>query len=253
MRRKKRQSFLEGLESRLKGPKPGLAAQLKMVPDPRPGQKTYWEVQETCRPAAVLILLYPLREKPHLVLTLRTSKVDHHRDQVSLPGGEKDGHETIDEAALREAGEELGVRASDVRVLGELTPLYIPPSNFCIFPVVATAAKRPGFRRAPAEVAEIIDLPLDVLNDPDERSPRGLELERPGHRRAVLCLRRAQDLGSHGHGPGGVCRDHCRPLNPGRQNISDKISVTGYPFTYLIYQYLVIQFTNILAGKLGNR
>ena len=166
MRREKRQSFLEGLEARLKGAKPGLAAQLKMVPEPRPGQKTYEEVQETCRPAAVLILLYPRREKLHLVLTLRTSKVDHHRDQVSLPGGEKDGHETIDEAALREAGEELGVRAADVRVLGQLTPLYIPPSNFCIFPVVATAEKRPRFRRAPAEVAEIIDLPLEVLNDP---------------------------------------------------------------------------------------
>ena len=146
------------IAARLKGPKPGLAAQLRMVPDPRPGQKTYQEVQDTCRPAAVLILLYPRRRKLHLVLTLRTSRVDHHRDQVSLPGGEKDSHETIIQAALREASEELGVRASEVRILGELTPLYIPPSNYCIFPVVATAAKRPAFRR--------------------------------GHRGAVLCLRR---------------------------------------------------------------
>jgi 8-oxo-dGTP pyrophosphatase MutT (NUDIX family) len=167
MRQEQRQSFLESLEARLKGPKPGLAAQLKMVPDPRPGQKTYQEVQDTCRPAAVLILLYPHGARPHLVLTLRTSKVDHHRDQVSLPGGEKDGRETIVEAALRETAEELGVRASDVRVLGRLTPLYIPPSNFCIFPVVAAAEKRPKFRRAPAEVAEIIELPLDILLDPE--------------------------------------------------------------------------------------
>jgi len=166
MRPEKRQFFLESLEARLKGPKPGLAAQLKMVPEPRPGQKTYDEVQDTCRPAAVLILIYPHRGKMHLVLTLRTSKVDHHRDQVSLPGGEKDGHETVVEAALRETAEELGVRASAVRVLGQLTPLYIPPSNFCIFPVVAAAEKRPRFHRAPAEVAEVIDLPLDILLDP---------------------------------------------------------------------------------------
>lgn len=166
MKREQRKSILERLEVRLKRPKPGLTAQLKMVPDPRPGQKTYQEVQDTCRPAAVLILLYPRRAKLHLVLTLRTSRVDHHRDQISLPGGEKDGHETIVEAALREAAEELRVRAADVRVLGELTPLYVPPSNFCIFPVVATAARRPAFRRAPAEVAEVIDLPLDVLLDP---------------------------------------------------------------------------------------
>jgi len=154
------------LSARLKKPKPGLAAQLRMVPDPRPGQKTYQEVLDTCRPAAVLILIYPRRGKLHLVLTLRTSRVDHHRDQVSLPGGEKDSHETIIQAALREASEELGVRASEVRILGELTPLYIPPSNYCIFPVVATAAKRPDFRRAPAEVAEVIDLPLVILLDP---------------------------------------------------------------------------------------
>jgi len=166
MRREQCQSILRRLQARLKGSKPGLAAQLKMVPEPRPGQKTYQEVQATCRPASVLILLYPRRGKLHLVLTLRTSKVDHHRDQVSLPGGEKDGHETVIEAALREAAEELAVRAADVRILGELTPLYIPPSNYCIFPVVAIAAKRPVFRRAPDEVAEVIDLPLDVLLDP---------------------------------------------------------------------------------------
>ncbi len=166
MRRENPQNILESLEARLQGPKPGLAAQLRMVPDPRPGQKTYEEVQDTCRLAAVLILLYPRRGRLHLVLTLRTSKVDHHRDQVSFPGGEKDGHETIVEAALREAAEELRVRAADVRVLGELTPLYVPPSNYCIYPVVAAAARRPVFRRAPAEVAEVIDLPLDVLLDP---------------------------------------------------------------------------------------
>ncbi len=166
MKREQRRSFLASLELRLRGPLPGLAAQLKMVPDPRPGQKTYQEVQDTCRPAAVLILLYPRRGKRHIVLTLRTSRVDHHRDQVSLPGGEKDAHESIVEAALREAAEELGVRPADVRVLGELTPLYVPPSNYCIFPVVGTAVKRPAFRGAPAEVAEVIDLPLDVLLDP---------------------------------------------------------------------------------------
>ena len=166
MRREKRQSFLKGLEARLKGPKPGLAAQLKMVPEPRPGQKTYREVLDSCRRAAVLILIYPRRGRLHLVLTLRTSKVDHHRDQVSLPGGEKERRETIIAAALREAAEELRVGPDAVRIIGRLTPLYVPPSNFCIFPVVAAAEKRPRFHRAPAEVAEVIDLPLDILLDP---------------------------------------------------------------------------------------
>jgi len=58
------------------------------------------------------------------------------------------------------------VPAEAVRVLGQLTPLYVPPRNFCIYPLVAAAEKRPRFRPAPAEVAEVIDLPLDVLLDP---------------------------------------------------------------------------------------
>ena len=166
MRQEDHRDKLARFEERLRNPMPGLTAQLRMVPEPRPGQKTYEEVQDTCRPAAVLVLIYPRRGRLHLVLTLRTSEVDHHRDQVSFPGGKMDSHETISQAALREAAEELGVPAEAVRVLGQLTPLYVPPSNFCIYPLVAAAEKRPRFRPAPAEVAEVIDLPLDVLLDP---------------------------------------------------------------------------------------
>jgi 8-oxo-dGTP pyrophosphatase MutT (NUDIX family) len=163
MRPELRVSILERLESQIKKPKPGLAAQLRMVPEPRPGQKTYQEVQDSCRPAAVLVLIYPHGGRLHLVLTRRTSRVDHHRDQISFPGGEKDEGETIVGAALREAAEEIGVRSDGVRVLGDLTPLYIPASNYCIFPVVAVAEKRPDFRPAPDEVAEVIEMPLSRL------------------------------------------------------------------------------------------
>jgi len=166
MKKERLSSILEDLESRLRGPKPGLAAQLRMAPNPRPGQKTYLEVLDTCRPAAVLILLYPRRGDLHIVLTRRTSEVDHHRGQVSLPGGEVDAGETIVEAALREAREEIGVRPEGARVLGVMTPLYIPASNYCITPVVAAMPRRPVFRRAPAEVAEVIELPLEELLDP---------------------------------------------------------------------------------------
>jgi 8-oxo-dGTP pyrophosphatase MutT (NUDIX family) len=159
-------TIIQLLEARLKGPKPGLRAQLMMVPEPRPGQKTYLEAQDTCLHAGVLVLFYPKKGRLYLVLTRRTSKVDHHRDQISLPGGEKDKGETIVQAALREAQEEINVPPGTVRVLGELTPLYIPPSNYCMYPVVAVAEKRPSFRRAPEEVAEVIEMSLDDLLDP---------------------------------------------------------------------------------------
>jgi 8-oxo-dGTP pyrophosphatase MutT (NUDIX family) len=154
------------LERRLHRPRPGLESQLKMVPDPRPGDKTYQEAGDTCLRAGVLVLIYPRENGFYLVLTRRTSQVAHHQAQISFPGGQMDEHESAVETALREAAEELDIAPAEVRILGELTPLYIPPSNYCIYPVVAVAEKRPDFRPSPHEVAEVIEVPLDHLLEP---------------------------------------------------------------------------------------
>ncbi len=156
---------LESLRARLQGPKPGLKAQLKMVTSPRPGDKTYPDVGDSCLKAGVLVLLYPWQEKLCLVLTRRTSTVAHHQAQISLPGGRMDREESAVEAAVREAREELQIMPDSIRILGELTPLYVPPSNYCIYPVVAAAEKRPDFRPSDVEVAEIIEVPVDHLLD----------------------------------------------------------------------------------------
>jgi 8-oxo-dGTP pyrophosphatase MutT (NUDIX family) len=153
------------LEQRLHGAKPGLESQLKMVPDPRPGDKTYQEAGDSCLRAGVLVLIYPREDNFYLVLTRRTSQVAHHQAQISFPGGQMDEHESAIETALREAAEELNIAPAEVRVLGELTPLYIPPSNYCIYPVVAAAERRPDFRPSLHEVAEVIEVPLDHLLD----------------------------------------------------------------------------------------
>jgi 8-oxo-dGTP pyrophosphatase MutT (NUDIX family) len=161
------ENLIARLESCLRGPKPGLAAQLRMVPDPRPGDQTYQDVGDSCLKAGVLVLLYTWKERVYLALTRRTSKVAHHQDQISFPGGQMDERESIVEAALREGREEVGIRPESLRILGELTPLYIPPSNYCIYPVVAFAKRRPDFRPFPDEVEEVIEVPLDHLLNPD--------------------------------------------------------------------------------------
>lgn len=163
---KKIEEALQSLEKELKGPLPSLKAQLKMVTKPRPGNKVYQEVEETSLKAGVLILLYPWKNQLHLVLTCRTARVEFHQKQISFPGGRQEKGESFEQTALREAHEELKILPESVRILGKLTPLYIPPSHYCIYPVVAAISTRPDFRPFAQEVAEVIEIPLDHLLDP---------------------------------------------------------------------------------------
>ena len=160
------EEILARIEKGLWAPLPGITAQVTMAPEPRPGHKVYFEVEDSCRKAGVLVLLYVRDGRLRLLLTRRTDRVLHHRGQISLPGGEQHPGESLEATALRETVEELGADLAAVRVLGRLTPLYIPPSNYCIFPAVAFISGPPEFRLQPEEVAEVIEVPLDHLSDP---------------------------------------------------------------------------------------
>ena len=156
---------LEELKQKLNGPLPGLGAQLGMAPRPRPGTRPYPQAEATSLRAGVLALFFPKDGRLHLLLTRRTERVFAHRGQISFPGGTQHAGETIEETALRETAEELGLAPEKIVLLGRLTPLYIPPSNFCIYPVVAYLRERPDFRPQPEEVAEVLEVPVDHLLD----------------------------------------------------------------------------------------
>jgi 8-oxo-dGTP pyrophosphatase MutT (NUDIX family) len=158
--------LIQSLEKKLLAAKPGLDAQLKMTPRPRPGHLRYDEVDASCARAGVLVLLYPWDGSLHLVLTRRTEQVRHHQAQISFPGGRQESGEDLVQTALRETKEELGVQLDSPQLLGSLTPLYIPPSNTCIHPIVTAIPQRPEFIRSPAEVEEVIEVPLAHLQDP---------------------------------------------------------------------------------------
>jgi 8-oxo-dGTP pyrophosphatase MutT (NUDIX family) len=151
------------VKTALSKPLPGLAVQMRMSPRPRPGTERILDPLLDCRRAGVLLLLYPDLQGLAFVLTRRTESLASHQGQISLPGGSVEDGETPEQAAVREAWEELGIEPSSVRLLGRLSPLYIPPSRFCIFPVVGHSAARPAFLPSPDEVAEVIEEPLAHL------------------------------------------------------------------------------------------
>jgi len=159
----------ELLRRRLANPLPGLDAQLRMSPRPRLGAESGVDVN-SLRPAAALLLLYPIDDAWHVPLTLRGSSLRHHTGQVSLPGGRLDQGETVEEAALREAHEEIGVVPADVEVLGRLTPIPVYVSGHLLHPVLGLSDERPTFTLAAHEVERLIEVPIALLREPDRVS-----------------------------------------------------------------------------------
>jgi 8-oxo-dGTP pyrophosphatase MutT (NUDIX family) len=115
---------------------------------------------------SVLILLYQEGDEIKFPLIKRASYAGAHSAQVSFPGGKIEGSETVFEAALREAHEEIGVIQKDIQVIGQLSDFDVLPSNFIVTPVVGVIEYVPTFFPDEREVDAIIQAELsDVLAD----------------------------------------------------------------------------------------
>jgi len=156
--------LLEVLEERLTRPLPGPMVGSRF--EPLPPRARYDLSPPGARQAAVLILFYPYEDRWHLPLILRPSGLADHAGQIGLPGGAAEPGETGRETAIREFHEELGAAGHRIEVLGRLSPIFVAVSNFRVEPWVAATSSRPALAPNPAEVKELLEVPLAHLMDP---------------------------------------------------------------------------------------
>lgn len=159
------QAFIENIKKNLLADLPGPDAQYRMAHAVR---RSYAPPPTTARKAAVLALFYPKNNEWYLALIQRqsTNPNDPHSGQISFPGGKMEVNDPdIEYTALREAEEEIGIIAEDIHVLGKLSELFIPVSNFIVYPFVGYMDHTPKFLAQETEVKAVLEIPFSALED----------------------------------------------------------------------------------------
>ena len=158
-------TFIKQLDDLKKQDLGGLEAQFKLSPELRVAYNQQKIASKNPKKAAVLALFYPSESTNEvlLLLTQRASYKGTHSSQISFPGGKVEKNDnSLAQTAIRETFEEVGIRKNEIRIIREMTPVYIPPSNFLATPYMGFTLARPSFKTN-HEVAEIIEVNLKEL------------------------------------------------------------------------------------------
>lgn len=164
------QDFVRNLEQKLLGQLPGIEAHLTMAPPQRfKGNKAILPPADA-KKACVLLLLYWEDNHINLPLIVRPQTATTHSGQVAFPGGRyEEEDKNFIRTALRETEEEIGVVVGESQVIGKLSEIYIPPSNYLVYPIVAYLESKPRFEANHREVAEILQIRLEDLQNANTR------------------------------------------------------------------------------------
>ena len=154
----------EQIKERLKNPLPGNEAHLTTRIKTK-SEVTFPNTQETARPAAVLILLFPFEDEIQFFLTKRTEDVEHHKGQISLPGGIRENDESLNETALRETKEEVGIDSTKIIISGSLTPFFIPVTGYIVHPFIGWCKEKPSTKIHDVEVNQLFSVSITELMD----------------------------------------------------------------------------------------
>lgn len=147
----------------------GVIAHEMMIPKSR---SQYLQADEFLdknpRYSAVTMLLYPKEGITNLLLIERAIYKGVHSGQIAFPGGKyEDEDVNLENTALREMEEEVGISAKSVEIVKPYTKIYIPPSNFIVQPYLVIATDNLNFMPSPYEVAKLIEMPLKTLFSED--------------------------------------------------------------------------------------
>lgn len=165
--------FIRGLQQQLAHSLPGKDAQYLMAPMGRPRE---YSLPSKAKEAAVLILFFLKDEEPHFTLIERAyHPKDAHSKQISLPGGKYEETDLdFSQTAIRETEEEIGIPQDDIQLLGHLSDLYIPVSNFMVYPYVGYLSVAPRFIPEPSEVGQILEVSIKELLDTNNWNKKDL-------------------------------------------------------------------------------
>jgi 8-oxo-dGTP pyrophosphatase MutT (NUDIX family) len=159
-------NLTEELKRALQAELPGNRAHQQMISYSRPSAEIIKTLDVNPKQSAVLILLYQEDNEWYFPLIKRQEYNGVHSRQISLPGGQFDkGDIDLEYTSLRETHEEIGIAPKDIKVLGRLSEIYIPPSNFLVSPFVGYLEKRSDFIAEESEVDRIIKTSLREFLD----------------------------------------------------------------------------------------
>jgi 8-oxo-dGTP pyrophosphatase MutT (NUDIX family) len=169
--------FADFLKEELSKELPGTEVQWQMASSDRMVKNFPRTPGADARVAAVLILLYPINGLIHTVFMQRHDYDGVHGGQVSFPGGKQElSDRDIIHTAIRETEEETGADTSKIRIIGKLTPLFIPVSNMIVTPVVGIMDEKPVFNHRPEEVAFLFESEIKKLMDPSISKTKAFEI-----------------------------------------------------------------------------
>jgi len=167
------------LQKVLNGPLPGRPAQERMAPIPLEMERFDKQQIINARKGAVLMLFCPSEDKKSIIIPFikRATYEGVHSGQIALPGGKKDlVDKDLGDTALRETEEEIGVPRNNIQILGNLSDLYIPPSNFSVRPFIGYSSVPPVFTIDEREVDRLIICRFDELTDEAIIKKKGMNL-----------------------------------------------------------------------------